>query len=277
MADWIYVAAHEHMPGLVKIGQSQRDDPRTVRVPELGSSTGVPGAYVCKYQAAVSNYEGLEGEIHSTLRSYRIVENREHFRCSIAKAISTVRLLAKVTREDDFRSSDELAIALRDEKIQNEQDVKRVNAAVVEAYRLHKEQVDLRVEYILANTVSKGHWLITCFLWLGILPAFFLGWVILIDLTKFIFLSFESFLLKDPLGLVGYVFYLSAYLWFALREASPVSQERKDFVAKVAKSRYPSIDCIDKPSEIELRALKEFSKSYGIFGTGGSGKKLGRK
>lgn len=258
MADWIYVATHEHMQGLVKIGQSQRDDPRTVRVPEFGSSTGVPGPYVCKYQAAVSNYEGLEEKIHSTLRSYRVVENREHFQCTIAKAISTVRLLAKITHEDDFRSLDELASALRDEKIQNAQDTKKVNKAVEEAYRLHEKQVDLRTGYILRNAKPKTHWVVTCLLTLGFLPAFFFGAVILIALVK----SGFNFFFSDPLFAFGSVAFIAVYFWLVFREdGKTVSEERIEFVSRHAVSIYPSIDSSGEPSEIERLALEAFSKN----------------
>ena len=257
MADWIYIAVNPWMPGLIKIGQSQIDAPNAKRVPELGASTGVPGNYVCKYQVAVKNYDGLEGKIHATLRKYRVNMKREHFKCSIAKAVATVRLLSEIVREEDFRSLEELAIALREEKEADATDAERVKEAVLDAYELHEKQDRLRTNYVTANPESGYPLFKKVLSLLGVLPSIFFGWMIFMDLTRVLFFSFNSFLLKEPLQFSGIVLFFAAYWWFVVRDVH-VSQEQAEFLRGLAKSKYPSIDTFKDTTEIQRSALKLF-------------------
>ncbi|NDE54549.1 MAG: GIY-YIG nuclease family protein [Actinobacteria bacterium] len=85
---WIYIAANESIPGLLKIGFTDRDP--IARMAEL-QTTGVPSPFVLIYQCLVEDAEALEREIHCALTSKRHATNREFFRCTVADAKEAVR------------------------------------------------------------------------------------------------------------------------------------------------------------------------------------------
>ena len=62
MAGFVYVATNKYMPGLVKIGFTDRD-PITHRVPEL-FQTGVPSPFKTKYHAFVNEPRSLERKLN---------------------------------------------------------------------------------------------------------------------------------------------------------------------------------------------------------------------
>jgi magnesium-transporting ATPase (P-type) len=85
---WVYVLTNEHMPGVVKIGQTA-NDPKN-RASEL-HTTGVPSGFVVEYQALFDDYARIERSVHRALVEHRVSSNREFFRIDVARAILAIR------------------------------------------------------------------------------------------------------------------------------------------------------------------------------------------
>ena len=78
MSEFIYVLENASMPGLVKIGRTERSV--SERVNELSSHTGVPTGFTVVNEYAVANSVEAERIIHERLSDYRVAENREFFK-----------------------------------------------------------------------------------------------------------------------------------------------------------------------------------------------------
>lgn len=85
---WVYVLTNEHMPGVVKIGQTANDP--NIRASEL-HTTGVPSGFVVEYQALFEDYARIERSVHRALVEHRVSSNREFFRIEVATAILAIR------------------------------------------------------------------------------------------------------------------------------------------------------------------------------------------
>ena len=72
MSEFIYVLENASMPGLVKIGRTERSVPE--RVGELSSHTGVPTRFTVVRQYAVGNSVEAEKIIHERLSDFRVSE-----------------------------------------------------------------------------------------------------------------------------------------------------------------------------------------------------------
>jgi hypothetical protein len=86
---WVYIFTNESMPGLVKVGFTLKDP--TLRAKELGGA-GLPHPYIVEFEAFVTNPREVEQKTHRALRN--VHENKEWFRCSIAHAVSSIRVAA---------------------------------------------------------------------------------------------------------------------------------------------------------------------------------------
>lgn len=89
MFGYIYILSNPYMPGLVKIGRTERDP--NERIPELSSATGVPASFVLEYSLLVPDLEMAEKEIHMALSGDRVDDNKEFFKLSVEKAKEVVR------------------------------------------------------------------------------------------------------------------------------------------------------------------------------------------
>ena len=87
---WIYVLTNPSMPGLVKIGKTERDPED--RIEELSAATGVPTPFNLAYKAYVSSCSLGESLVHDLLsqRGYRVSDNREFFNAPLHIAIEVV-------------------------------------------------------------------------------------------------------------------------------------------------------------------------------------------
>lgn len=117
----VYLLTNPAMPGLVKIGMTQKKDVET-RMKEL-YSTGVPLPYICEYACSVdlNQCADIEKAFHVAFGPYRINANREFFRIDPEQAIALMKVLDKsdsdLTKEIDeemlnlLDSNDKMAIA----------------------------------------------------------------------------------------------------------------------------------------------------------------------
>lgn len=89
MFGYIYILSNPYMPGVVKIGRTERDP--NERISELSSATGVPAPFVLEYSVSVPDLEMAEKEIHVALSGNRVDDNREFFKVSVEQAKEAVR------------------------------------------------------------------------------------------------------------------------------------------------------------------------------------------
>lgn len=89
---WIYVLVNSQMPGVVKIGRTDRS-PRE-RVDEISAATGVPAPFVLVWEEQVSDSVAAESEVHRLLYSHRTSDDREFFRLDPKSAIEAVSQVA---------------------------------------------------------------------------------------------------------------------------------------------------------------------------------------
>jgi len=96
----VYVLTNPAMPGLVKIGMTNRDNV-DARLKEL-FNTSVPVPFECKYACTVDNSARVEKALHIAFHPYRIHAQREFFEINPEQAIVILQLLDKgkdITRE----------------------------------------------------------------------------------------------------------------------------------------------------------------------------------
>ncbi|MBL8348894.1 MAG: GIY-YIG nuclease family protein [Burkholderiaceae bacterium] len=81
---YVYLLSNPAMPGLVKIGCTDRspDD----RVAELSASTGVPEPFVVEYAAFFLDHQSVEQALHRDLSEHRVRDSREFFRIAVGDA-----------------------------------------------------------------------------------------------------------------------------------------------------------------------------------------------
>jgi T5orf172 domain-containing protein len=81
---FLYVMTNPYMPGIVKIGQTERHP--AARAIELSDHTGVPGAFEVAYLFEVTDRVAAEREVHAALRDARVNPDREFFSASKEEA-----------------------------------------------------------------------------------------------------------------------------------------------------------------------------------------------
>lgn len=86
MSGWVYVITNPAIPDRVKVGYTEKPDPKQ-RAREL-KTTGVPYDYEVVFAARVLEPKALESAVHRALARWRA--DREWFSCSIVDAIATI-------------------------------------------------------------------------------------------------------------------------------------------------------------------------------------------
>lgn len=84
----VYVLSNPAMPGLLKIGFTDR--PVSERVRELNTGAGVPVDYDIEYTFPTYNGRQLERKVHRALNEYRVNKKREHFNIDLETAKSEI-------------------------------------------------------------------------------------------------------------------------------------------------------------------------------------------
>lgn len=125
MAGWVYILSNPVMPGLLKIGYTDRDP--FGRAKEISQATGVPFDFVVDYQIYVSHPYDVEQKTHQQLSKYRVNNNREFFQCSYEEAIYAIKEVISLYEEenDEFVCSSELFHKLEKEKLLSELERKK--------------------------------------------------------------------------------------------------------------------------------------------------------
>ncbi len=112
MSEFIYVLENPLMPGLVKIGRTERSV--SERVEELSSHTGVPTSFTVVKEYAVENSVETERIIHERLSDFRVSDSREFFKMEAEDATDIIEsiLPEHETRRDYEREDDMVARAI---------------------------------------------------------------------------------------------------------------------------------------------------------------------
>ena len=94
---YIYVFSNSAMPGLLKIGKSERN-PADFRAIEL-YTTGVPAPFRLEYHMRVNDYHAAEKRAHAQLSEKRPNPAREFFKVDVAEAVTCLRCLCPEREE----------------------------------------------------------------------------------------------------------------------------------------------------------------------------------
>lgn len=89
----IYVLSNASMPGLVKIGMTERT--AVERAAELSTATGVPTAFAVEHEERVTDCRAAEAAVHEALTQFRVNGGREFFQLTVPHAVDKVREACK--------------------------------------------------------------------------------------------------------------------------------------------------------------------------------------
>jgi hypothetical protein len=86
---YIYILSNPAMPGILKIGRSNRGG--SVRAAECYTgATGVPSPFVLEFEISTKQPRHDESRVHSMLDAYRVNGKREFFAVDLGQAVKTV-------------------------------------------------------------------------------------------------------------------------------------------------------------------------------------------
>lgn len=101
---FIYCMANQSMPGIYKIGQTER--PPSYRCAELSKSTSSPTEFEILMYAEVEDPRQTERFVHDRLAEFRVNEGREFFRIPDLKVVHELFLgitpLVMLTNNAEF-------------------------------------------------------------------------------------------------------------------------------------------------------------------------------
>ena len=130
MAEIIYVLTNEYMPGLVKIGMTQREDVQA-RINELSRHSGVPVAFTCHYAAELPDGAAaaeVEKILHQLFGDHRVNLRKEFFKMDAEKVVLALRLARAREVNLALPPAADVEEALAVEKAQNSRSRLRMQA-----------------------------------------------------------------------------------------------------------------------------------------------------
>jgi hypothetical protein len=86
---WVYIIVNKSMPGLVKVGYTDRSPLK--RASELGG-TGMPTPYSVAYSVRFHDARKVEQQVHRKLAKVRV--GKEWFRCTVTTARAAIENVA---------------------------------------------------------------------------------------------------------------------------------------------------------------------------------------
>ncbi len=90
---YVYILTNKTMPGLVKIGFTDKTPQK--RVEGLNKASGVPVGFDIEWAFPCFNAIRLEKEVHDYFDGYRLRKNREFFRLDVETAKEVIRELGE--------------------------------------------------------------------------------------------------------------------------------------------------------------------------------------
>lgn len=162
---WIYVLTNEHMPGLVKIGQTANEP--HIRASEL-HTTGVPSAFEIEYKGLYEDYTIIERSVHRALSTYRVSSNREFFRIDVAEAIVVIRKVApsapkrEETKKERLQQVEQARLrAQQEEAVQNrkQKEQREAEERASEQFHLYDKNRQNQIEKYVSDHYNENHWI----------------------------------------------------------------------------------------------------------------------
>lgn len=98
MIGYVYILINPAFPDLIKIGRTSKTSES--RALEL-STTGTPDKFIVVFDVLVDDCVEIESEMHAIFSSSRYAENREFFRVSVKKAITTLQSISQARTVDE--------------------------------------------------------------------------------------------------------------------------------------------------------------------------------
>jgi hypothetical protein len=80
---YVYAFSNETMPGLIKIGMTERNPEERLAEANLPDTFKPPLPYVIEIQKKVNNCKEIEKKIHAVLSDKRVNPHREFFKITI--------------------------------------------------------------------------------------------------------------------------------------------------------------------------------------------------
>ena len=162
----VYVLTNPSIPGMVKIGQTDRTAYERAR--EISTGTGIPTAFTVAYYAETTDFKAarwLERRIHDALATHRVNRSREFFAMTVADAIVYIETIGHNSNAIAITSTEIAAkaeriraeYAAREERIRAERaaayaEQQRRNEEAAAKYRA--EQQRLQAEQALINAAN---------------------------------------------------------------------------------------------------------------------------
>jgi len=94
---FIYCLTNHYMPGICKIGRTDRAPSQ--RCKELSDSTSAPWPFDIQFYVEVDNSIAMERDIHEALSNFRINDCREFFSCAPVVAYEWLQCNADIYTE----------------------------------------------------------------------------------------------------------------------------------------------------------------------------------
>jgi hypothetical protein len=137
MSEIIYVLSNPAMPGLYKIGMTDKDD-LTVRMKEL-YTTGVPLPFDCVYACIVEDNAETEKAMHSKFAKQRVNPRREFFKLKALRIVKAIKPFEVSDITPSFREDFDSYFTEEEKDARREarHELEKTDPAVAEAKDLH--------------------------------------------------------------------------------------------------------------------------------------------
>jgi hypothetical protein len=137
MAEIVYVLSNPAMPGLHKIGMTDKED-LTARMKEL-YTTGVPLPFDCVYACIVEDNAKVEKAMHAKFAKQRVNPRREFFKLKASQTVKAVKQFELTDITPSFREGFDALLTEeeRNARRQARHELEQADPAVGEAKSLH--------------------------------------------------------------------------------------------------------------------------------------------
>jgi hypothetical protein len=139
VAEIVYILSNPAMPGLLKIGLTDKAN-LPLRMKEL-YTTGVPLPFDCVYACIVEDNAVVEKAMHTKLAKYRVNLKHEFFKISAKAAVKALKLYELQDITTCFRVDFDSALLDEEKEARRSarKKLERSDPAVAEAKSLHTE------------------------------------------------------------------------------------------------------------------------------------------
>jgi hypothetical protein len=137
MSEIVYVLSNPAMPGLHKIGMTDKDD-LTVSMKEL-YTTGVPLPFDCVYACIVEDNAETEKAVHSKFAKQRVNPRREFFKLKPLRIIKAIKPFEISDITPNFREDFDSLLTEEEKNARRKtrRELAKIDPTVAEAKDLH--------------------------------------------------------------------------------------------------------------------------------------------